>query len=126
MYKNCNAYAVSIELLNLQFSVFFFDAEKAIKPAKDVQNVKDKSAKAVNPSSSFTDAEKFVEEILDRISAKLLSEVCEKIFYVDLSQLVICCTHFKKSVMFSLPLRNYLCRPRKEISRSKGKSSEMK
>ncbi|KAH9691078.1 tRNA edit domain-containing protein [Citrus sinensis] len=77
MYKNCNAYAVSIELLNLQFSVFFFDAEKAMKPAKDVQNVKDTSAKAVNPSSSFTDAEKFVEEILDRISAKLLSETKE-------------------------------------------------
>lgn len=76
-YKNCNAYALSIELLNLKFSVSFFDAEKGIKPAKDVQNVKDTSANAVHPSSSFTDAEKFVEEILDRISAKLLSDVCE-------------------------------------------------
>lgn len=51
--------------------------EKAIKPAKDVRYVKDTSAKAVNPSSSFTDAEKFVEEILDQISAKLLSETKE-------------------------------------------------
>ncbi|KAJ0026327.1 hypothetical protein Pint_08211 [Pistacia integerrima] len=49
-------------------------AEKAVKPAKNVHNIKDKSANAVNTSSSFTDAEKFVEEILDKISAQILSE----------------------------------------------------
>ncbi|XP_044479139.1 prolyl-tRNA synthetase associated domain-containing protein 1-like isoform X2 [Mangifera indica] len=49
-------------------------AEKAVKLAKNVQNIKDKSANAVNPSSAFTDAEKFVEEILNKISAQIFLE----------------------------------------------------
>ncbi|XP_044474792.1 uncharacterized protein LOC123202752 isoform X2 [Mangifera indica] len=49
-------------------------AEKAVKLAKNVQNIKDKSANAVHPSSAFTDAEKFVEEILNKISAQIFLE----------------------------------------------------
>ncbi|KAJ4700648.1 Prolyl-tRNA synthetase associated domain-containing protein 1 [Melia azedarach] len=48
--------------------------EKAVKPFNKVQNVKEKSANVVHPSNSFTDAEKFVEEILDKISTQLLAE----------------------------------------------------
>ncbi|GAV84112.1 YbaK domain-containing protein [Cephalotus follicularis] len=50
---------------------------KAIKPSKNVQSVKDKSTNGVYPSSSLRDAEKFVEEILDKTSALLLSKITE-------------------------------------------------
>ncbi|KAK3230680.1 hypothetical protein Dsin_002561 [Dipteronia sinensis] len=52
-------------------------AEKTTKPSNNVCNVNHKSANAVKPSSCFTDSEKFVEEIIDIISAHVLTETKE-------------------------------------------------
>ncbi|KAH7567888.1 hypothetical protein ACOSP7_009878 [Xanthoceras sorbifolium] len=52
-------------------------AEKTVKPSNNVHSVTHKSANALKPSSCFTDAEKFVEEIMDRISARVLTETKE-------------------------------------------------
>ncbi|KAK2659539.1 hypothetical protein Ddye_006072 [Dipteronia dyeriana] len=49
-------------------------AEKTMKPSNNVCSVNHKSANAVKPSSCFTDSEKFVEEIMDIISAHVLTE----------------------------------------------------
>ncbi|XWS21606.1 hypothetical protein CRYUN_Cryun30bG0068800 [Craigia yunnanensis] len=51
--------------------------EKAIKPSGNVQNVKEKSVNGVQPSIPSADAGKFVEELLGRASALLLSEISE-------------------------------------------------
>ncbi|KAG4210879.1 hypothetical protein ERO13_A02G073700v2 [Gossypium hirsutum] len=50
---------------------------KADKPSSAVQNVKEKSVNGVRPSIPSTDAGKFVEELLDRTSTLLLSEISE-------------------------------------------------
>ncbi|MBA0612765.1 hypothetical protein Godav_013330, partial [Gossypium davidsonii] len=50
---------------------------KADKPSNAVQNVKEKSANGVRPLIPSTDAGKFVEELLDRTSTLLLSEISE-------------------------------------------------
>lgn len=48
---------------------------KAVKTPAVAEKVKDKSSTGVLPSISFTDAGQFVEEILDKTSAILLSEI---------------------------------------------------
>ncbi|TYG78913.1 hypothetical protein ES288_D02G099500v1 [Gossypium darwinii] len=50
---------------------------KADKPSNAVQNVKEKSVNGVRPLIPSTDAGKFVEELLDRTSTLLLSEISE-------------------------------------------------
>ncbi|KAH1096851.1 hypothetical protein J1N35_013772 [Gossypium stocksii] len=50
---------------------------KADKPSSAVQNVKEKSVNGVRPSIPSTDTGKFVEELLDRTSTLLLSEISE-------------------------------------------------
>ncbi|XP_022773222.1 prolyl-tRNA synthetase associated domain-containing protein 1-like isoform X3 [Durio zibethinus] len=50
---------------------------KAVKPSVNVQNVKKKSVDGQRPSIPSADAGKFVEELLDRASALLLSEISE-------------------------------------------------
>ncbi|KAI3420710.1 tRNA_edit domain-containing protein [Psidium guajava] len=50
---------------------------KAVKIPATAEKVKDKSSTGVLPSISFTDAGQFVEEILDKTSAVLLSEIRE-------------------------------------------------
>ncbi|MBA0738168.1 hypothetical protein Gogos_011568, partial [Gossypium gossypioides] len=50
---------------------------KADKPSNAVQNVEEKSVNGVRPSIPSTDAGKFVEELLDRTSTLLLSEISE-------------------------------------------------
>ncbi|XWS25173.1 hypothetical protein CRYUN_Cryun27aG0047400 [Craigia yunnanensis] len=50
---------------------------KAVKPSGNVQNVEQKSVNGVQPSIPSADAGKFVEELLDRASALLLSEISE-------------------------------------------------
>ncbi|MBA0797944.1 hypothetical protein Gohar_008591, partial [Gossypium harknessii] len=50
---------------------------KADKPSNAVQNVKEKSVNGVRPLIPYTDAGKFVEELLDRTSTLLLSEISE-------------------------------------------------
>ncbi|KAK8677854.1 hypothetical protein V6N13_143376 [Hibiscus sabdariffa] len=50
---------------------------KAIKPSGNAKNVKEKSADSARPSIPAADAGKFVEELLDRASALLLSEISE-------------------------------------------------
>ncbi|XP_030536443.2 prolyl-tRNA synthetase associated domain-containing protein 1 [Rhodamnia argentea] len=50
---------------------------KAVKTPAAAEKVKDKSSTGLLPSVSFTDAGQFVEEILDRTSAILLSEIRE-------------------------------------------------
>ncbi|KAA8546388.1 hypothetical protein F0562_002873 [Nyssa sinensis] len=51
-------------------------AAKAIKPSSDAQN--GQSTNPMNLSSSFADPEKFVEEILEKTSAVVLSEIKEE------------------------------------------------
>ena len=51
------------------------DVAKAVKPSGNVQNVKEKSVNGVQPSIPSADAGKFVEELLARASALMLSEV---------------------------------------------------
>ncbi|KAE8077430.1 hypothetical protein FH972_015995 [Carpinus fangiana] len=50
---------------------------KATGPSRKAKNVKDKPASSVQPSSSYKDVGQFVEEILDKTSALLLSEITE-------------------------------------------------
>ncbi|KAE8715451.1 YbaK/aminoacyl-tRNA synthetase-associated domain isoform 2 [Hibiscus syriacus] len=50
---------------------------KAVKPSGNAQNVKEKPVDSVQPSIPAADAGKFVEELLDRASALLLSEISE-------------------------------------------------
>ncbi|MBA0867374.1 hypothetical protein Goshw_029696, partial [Gossypium schwendimanii] len=52
-------------------------AAKAIKPSGNAQNVKEKPVNTVQPSIPAADAGNFVEELLDRASALLLSEINE-------------------------------------------------
>ncbi|MBA0595768.1 hypothetical protein Gorai_012625, partial [Gossypium raimondii] len=52
-------------------------AAKAIKPSGNAQNVKEKPVNTVQPSIPAADAGNFVEELLDRASALLLSEISE-------------------------------------------------
>ncbi|KAE8669452.1 hypothetical protein F3Y22_tig00112236pilonHSYRG00080 [Hibiscus syriacus] len=47
---------------------------KVVKPSGNAQNVKEKSVESARPSIPAADAEKFVEELLHRASALLLSE----------------------------------------------------
>ncbi|KAB1205345.1 Prolyl-tRNA synthetase associated domain-containing protein 1 [Morella rubra] len=47
---------------------------KANEPSRKVKNIKEKSVSIVQPSSSFKDVGQFVEEILDKTKALLLSE----------------------------------------------------
>ncbi|XP_050251319.1 uncharacterized protein LOC126698258 [Quercus robur] len=51
---------------------------KATEPSRKVKNVKDKPVNSLQPSSSFKDVGQFVEEILDKTSALLLSEITEE------------------------------------------------
>ncbi|XVE60357.1 hypothetical protein DITRI_Ditri05aG0122500 [Diplodiscus trichospermus] len=51
--------------------------EKAVKPSGNVQNVNKKSVNGMRRSIPSADAGKFVEELLDRASALLLSEISE-------------------------------------------------
>ncbi|PON59840.1 YbaK/aminoacyl-tRNA synthetase-associated domain containing protein [Parasponia andersonii] len=53
-------------------------SDKASKPSLNAQNANDKLVKGVNPSGSITNVERFVEEILDKASALLLSEITEE------------------------------------------------
>ncbi|PON76347.1 YbaK/aminoacyl-tRNA synthetase-associated domain containing protein [Trema orientale] len=53
-------------------------SDKASKPSLSAQNANDKMVKGVNPSGSITNVERFVEEILDKASALLLSEITEE------------------------------------------------
>ncbi|KAF5450745.1 hypothetical protein F2P56_031072 [Juglans regia] len=50
---------------------------KGAEPSKKVKNVKDKPVGSVQPSNSFKDVGQYVEEILDKTSALLLSEITE-------------------------------------------------
>ncbi|GMI82906.1 hypothetical protein like AT1G44835 [Hibiscus trionum] len=50
---------------------------KAAKPSVNAQNVKEKSVDSARPSIPAVDAGKFIEELLDRASALLLSEISE-------------------------------------------------
>ncbi|XP_022768213.1 prolyl-tRNA synthetase associated domain-containing protein 1-like [Durio zibethinus] len=50
---------------------------KVVKPAGNVQNVKEKSVNGVRPLFPAADVGKFVEQLLDRASALLLSEISE-------------------------------------------------
>uniref|UniRef100_A0A2N9HMM3 YbaK/aminoacyl-tRNA synthetase-associated domain-containing protein n=1 Tax=Fagus sylvatica TaxID=28930 RepID=A0A2N9HMM3_FAGSY len=50
---------------------------KAIEPSRKVKNVKDKPVNSAQPSCSFKDVGQFVDEILDKTSALLLSEITE-------------------------------------------------
>lgn len=52
-------------------------AAKVKKPSSNMQHVKENSAPAAQPSLLFKDPEKFVEEILDKTSSLLLSEITE-------------------------------------------------
>ncbi|KAK6246182.1 hypothetical protein QUC31_000960 [Theobroma cacao] len=50
---------------------------KAVKPSGNVQNVKEKPVTGARPSIPSADAGKFVEELLDKTSTLLLSEISE-------------------------------------------------
>ncbi|OMP05423.1 hypothetical protein CCACVL1_01907 [Corchorus capsularis] len=50
---------------------------KAVNPSGKVNNVKEKSVNGVQPSVPSADAGKFVEELLDKASTLLLSEISE-------------------------------------------------
>ncbi|EXB44361.1 hypothetical protein L484_020173 [Morus notabilis] len=50
----------------------------ASKPSSRAQNAKDKPVKDVNPSGLTANVERFVEEILDKTSALLLSQITEE------------------------------------------------
>ncbi|XVE95452.1 hypothetical protein REPUB_Repub02eG0098600 [Reevesia pubescens] len=50
---------------------------KAAKPSSNVQSLKEKPVNGVQPSIPAADAGKFVEELLDRASALLLSKISE-------------------------------------------------
>jgi len=50
---------------------------KASEPSRKAKNIKDKPVSSVQPSSSYKDVGQFVEEILDKTSALLLSEITE-------------------------------------------------
>ncbi|KAJ9673663.1 hypothetical protein PVL29_023303 [Vitis rotundifolia] len=52
-------------------------AAKTVKPSNNAQKVKEKPASSVHQLSSFTDPGHFVEEILDKTSAIVLSEITE-------------------------------------------------
>ena len=67
--------------------MILYDAAKATEPSRKVKNVKDKPVNSVQPSSSFKDVGQFVEEILDKTSALLLSEV--SLFYSALFSLIV-------------------------------------
>ncbi|XP_041013536.1 proline--tRNA ligase-like isoform X3 [Juglans microcarpa x Juglans regia] len=50
---------------------------KSAEPSRKVKNVKGKPVGSVQPSNSFKDVGQYVEEILDKTSALLLSEITE-------------------------------------------------
>ncbi|KAG2709050.1 hypothetical protein I3843_05G201600 [Carya illinoinensis] len=50
---------------------------KGAEPSRKVKNVKDKPVGSMQPSNSFKDVGQYVEEILDKTSALLLSEITE-------------------------------------------------
>ncbi|KAG6655540.1 hypothetical protein CIPAW_05G223900 [Carya illinoinensis] len=52
-------------------------ATKGAEPSRKVKNVKDKPVGSMQPSNSFKDVGQYVEEILDKTSALLLSEITE-------------------------------------------------
>lgn len=51
---------------------------KAVKPSNDVQKVKDKKATVTQPANFFTNTEQFVDEILDKTSAIVLTEITDE------------------------------------------------
>ncbi len=67
--------------------LILYDAAKAIEPSRKVKNVKDKPVNSAQPSCSFKDVGQFVDEILDKTSALLLSEV--SMFYSVIFSLVV-------------------------------------
>lgn len=59
------------------------DVGKATKQSNNVQIVKDKSQTAAQPSTNGADIRKFVDEIIDKTSTLVLSEV-GRIFFSQL------------------------------------------
>ncbi|XVF64599.1 hypothetical protein PTKIN_Ptkin09bG0181400 [Pterospermum kingtungense] len=70
-----NSAAVTVERLGTECRIQ--NVAKAGKPSGNVQNVKQQSVNGVPTSICSADAGKFVEELLDRTSALLLSEISE-------------------------------------------------
>lgn len=59
----------------LTSKIFFRAAANATKPSTNAKNTKDKPVNGVHVSKSVTDVGKLVEDLLDKTSALLLSEV---------------------------------------------------
>lgn len=59
----------------LTSKIFFHDAANATKPSTNAKNTKDNPVNGVHVSKSVTDVGKLVEDLLDKTSALLLSEV---------------------------------------------------
>lgn len=80
-------YVVIIELV---LNKILSNAAKVVKPSVGANNTKGTPAKNVQSSRSFADVGQFVEEILNKTSKLLLSEVNKNEYF--LSILNLCCT----------------------------------
>ncbi|XP_041013412.1 proline--tRNA ligase-like [Juglans microcarpa x Juglans regia] len=84
---------------------------KGAEPSRNVKNVKDKPVGSVQPSNSFKDVGQYVEEILDKTSALLLSEITEdtiKQHGERLGAVVSNCIRVRLSAELKADTRSYL------------------
>lgn len=80
MHRN---YFVNLYGQKLRYIFFFLliiAAKVAKASAKNVENVKEKATNTVHSSISFADPSKFIDEILDKTSALVISEVTTILF----------------------------------------------
>lgn len=69
----------------------FYGAANASKPSNNTKIAKDKPVNGVQPSKSVTDVGKLVEDLLDKTSALLLSEVRKILCFSPFSTLEVLC-----------------------------------